>query len=166
MRRILLPLLLCLITGAPPVATASEPSAHNGQLIEVTDLQRENANSSKVLLLLVSQEHCPYCVQIKQEILAPMVVAGDFRGQLLIRELSIDPGTLIRDFEGREVTGSDLALRYDVDLTPTQLFLAPDGSELSERIIGIQTPELFYLYVKAAVEESIARLQRRQAAAR
>lgn len=132
------------------------------QLTEATDLSVEGSRArieKSPILLLISQDHCPYCVQIKQEILGPMIISGEYEGRLLIREIFIDFGSRVHDFEGKEMEGSTFAHRYGVYLTPTLLFLGPDGNELAERLVGIQTPEMFFFYVDTAVEEAIAALR-------
>ena len=60
----------------------------------------------------------------------------------------------MRDFAGRFLTGARFASRYGVYLTPTLLFLGPDGRELSRRIVGINTPELFGWYLDKAIDEA------------
>ena len=74
-----------------------------------------------------------------------MIASGEYLGRLLIREILIDsPGSSVRDFKGNTQTSRAFAIGYKIQLTPTLLFLDPDGNELAERIVGIQTPELFY----------------------
>ena len=85
-----------------------------------------------------------------------MIVSGEFHNRLLIREIYINLGGRIRDFKGEELDNSSFALGYKVYLTPTLLFLGPDGNELTERIVGIQTPEMFYFYVERAIQEAIS----------
>ncbi|MEW7982692.1 MAG: thioredoxin fold domain-containing protein, partial [gamma proteobacterium symbiont of Phacoides pectinatus] len=116
------------------------------EITKVTDLAAD-ARHGLPILLLVSQDHCPFCVQIKRDILHPMLLAGDYRGQILIRELYIDPGVSVLDFEGQRIPAIDYAHGLGVNLTPTLLFLDPRGKELAERIIGINTPEMFYFQV-------------------
>jgi thioredoxin-related protein len=130
------------------------------EIIEATNLQKDAA-SGLPMLLLVSQKHCPFCVLIKQDILAPMILAGDYRDELLIRELFIDLHTSVVDFNGTTRDSAEFAHAYGVNLTPTLLFLGPDGKELTKRIIGINTPEMFFFYVDAAIQEAIETLENR-----
>lgn len=85
-----------------------------------------------------------------------MVISGEYKDRLLIREIFIDLGTRVRDFKGKLLDSSTFVLGYKTYLTPTLLFLDADGNELTERIVGIQTPELFFFYVDRAVQEAIA----------
>ncbi|MCB1859759.1 MAG: hypothetical protein KDI63_15910 [Gammaproteobacteria bacterium] len=134
------------------------------RLEEVTNfavVARMAAAKRTPILLLVSQAHCGFCTQIKEQILGPMILSGDYDNTLLIRELFIDYGSRVRDFQENDVDSGSFALRYQVYLTPTLLFIGPDGKELTERLVGIQTPELFFFYVESAVEKAIASLRTR-----
>jgi len=128
------------------------------KLVEVTNFSVDAALSHREkipIVLLVSQAYCPFCIQIKNEILGPMILSGDYENRILIREIFIDRGSKVRDFNGQESDSNMFINRYNVDLTPTLLFLNPKGEEITERIVGIQTPELFYFYVDSAVQEAI-----------
>ena len=154
--------LLLLIAWVAAGADSELLPVRAQPVVEATDLaadRRQAEQEQKVIMLLVSQDHCPYCHQIKREIIRPMIAAGDHSADLLIRELFIDAGSSLRDFSGKDVAGVDFAHRYGVDLTPTLLFLAPDGSELTERLVGIQTPDFFYFYVEQSIERAIAALR-------
>jgi thioredoxin-related protein len=156
-------LLLLVLSGSLfQTATAdglSPPVKIPEALDLATDGKRAEAGGMPILLL-VSQEECPFCMQIKRDILHPMILSGEYEGRLLIREVFIDPGHSVKDFTGKLIEGDNFALRYGVTLTPTLLFLDPKGRELTKRIIGIQTPEMFFFYVDAAVSEAIDALHR------
>ena len=154
--------VLPLVTGAVLAGrdTGANPPAR--ELATTRDLKADAAEAARrrsPILLLVSQEECPFCWQIKREILNPMVLSGDYDDRLLMREIFIDDGFLLRDFQGREVEGGEFALRYGVSLTPTLLFLDPEGRELTEKMVGIQTPEMYFLYVDAAIGAALERLR-------
>jgi thioredoxin-related protein len=128
-------------------------------LTEVTDFSADGktAGQNKTpILLLVSQDHCPFCDQIKREILGPMLVSGEYDRKVMIREIYIDLGSRVTDFTGVTREASSFMLNYKVYLTPTLLFLDDEGRELTERMVGIQTPELYPFYVDRAVEKAIA----------
>ena len=138
------------------------PSATNEGIVEVVDLRQEAARMEAEhlpLMLLVSQRHCPYCVRIKEEILGPMVKSGEYVDRVLIRELFIDAGSRVQDFRGRQREGAAVADDYGVDLTPTLLFLDARGRELSKRLIGLYTVEMFPFYVEAALEEASRKMR-------
>jgi len=145
------------------IAGASAASEQPGEIQKTQDLAadaRLAAGGRMPILLLVSLEDCPFCLQIKRDILNPMVLSGDYEGRLVMREMFIDDGESLRDFQGKMVDGSSFALRYGVMLTPTLLFLDPQGNQLTEKMVGIQTPEMYFLYVDASIQEAVAAMRK------
>ncbi len=111
------------------------------------------------LLVVFSAEHCGYCELLEAEILRPMILSGEYDDRVVIRKVMLDEGSELRDFDGRQVETDALMVRYDISVTPTMLFLGPDGRELVPRIVGINTPELFGGRVDAAIEAAAERLR-------
>ena len=110
------------------------------------------------IVLLVSRSDCPYCARLKDEVLNPMMKSREYDDQALLGELMLDSEEPLRGFQGEYVLRDDVASGFGADLTPTLLFLAPDGSELAPRIVGINTLELFGFYVDRAIESARTRL--------
>jgi len=113
----------------------------------------------RVILLLVSQEDCPYCHLIKEDIIRPMILGEDFKDDILIRELFIDEGESIVDFQGIEREAADFAHGYGVSVTPTLLFLAADGKELEKKMVGINTVEMYWYYLSEAIGSAIRKFK-------
>ncbi len=152
-------IMLVIASSCASSGNIDSASHRQHQLVEARDLSADAALARRgkmPIMLLVSQDHCPFCDQIKREILNPMIVSGEYRDRLLIREIFIDLGTRVRDFKGSEIDSSSFTQQYQVYLTPTLLFLDSDGNELVERMVGIQTPEMFFYYVDRSVQEAIA----------
>lgn len=168
MRHLLL-LSLLLFANVQSSAGQTQDTAPPVRVVSATDLQADGRlarRERRVILLLVSQEGCNYCEQIKREIIKPMIRSGHYDSRLIIRELMIDGGAESTDFNGRLRKNHDLAFsRYQAGLTPTLLFLAPDGEELVPKMIGIQTPEMYYYYVEQSIEQAYAKLQQQTATA-
>ncbi len=126
------------------------------------DLQAAGARAGArqiPILLVVTQEHCPFCHRIKEEILRPMLISGEYEHRVMIRELLIDPGETTRDFQGRQRDAREFADDYKVWVTPTLLYLGPDGRELRPRILGINTMEMYGYYVDEGIAEALQRLR-------
>ncbi|MGB0721646.1 MAG: thioredoxin family protein [Gammaproteobacteria bacterium] len=152
-------LLICI--GLVPGTWALGDSA-DIKLPRVTDLaadaeiMRERALP---MLLMVSQTHCSYCETVKREVIRPMIISGDYDDRVLIREILIDPIDKIPDFDGIPRDPNVIAARYKAWVTPTLLFLGPDGEVLSEKILGVNTPEMYGWYVDSAIEEALDKLR-------
>ena len=110
------------------------------------------------IVLLVSRSDCSYCALLKDEVLNPMMKSLEYENQALLGELMLDSEEPLRGFEGERELRGDVASRFDADLTPTLLFLAPDGSELAPRILGVNTLELFGFYVDRAITAARIRM--------
>ncbi|WP_428603321.1 thioredoxin family protein [Sedimenticola sp.] len=129
--------------------------------ITATNLQADGEaaqRDNKAILLLVSQEHCSYCVAIKRDVIVPMIMSGNYKNNLLIRELHLDGTSTVIDFDGVERDSYHFTYNYKVSVTPTLLFLDGRGKELAEKMVGFQTPDMYYYYVDQSIQESLKRL--------
>jgi thioredoxin-related protein len=143
-------LLLMLMLLAGPLFAAD---AHS--LPSAADLKRlgDNAEQRRIpILLMVSQYHCSFCELMKLEVLHPMRLSGDYTDRVLMRELLIDTGETVINFEGHRETAESFSSRYQVQVTPTLLFLDSDGNEVAERILGINTIDYLLFYIEEAIE--------------
>ncbi len=126
------------------------------KLEEVKDFQvlaEKMLKDKLVLVLEFHAEHCAYCKQLEEEILNPMLISGDYNDLVLIKQLALDSEIPVNGFDGKVTTGVELGKKMGITVTPTLVFLNSKGEEISERIIGINTPEMFGAYVDAAIDE-------------
>ncbi len=113
----------------------------------------------RVIVLLVSQKGCAYCHRLKEAVLLPMIRGGDFADEILLGEVFMDEGEWLVDFQGRKVEGPEFARRYGVSVTPTVLFLSPEGKELAERMVGITVLDMYFYYLSQAIQEAVQKLR-------
>ncbi len=136
--------------------TAEETSAEHA-LPELINLQQDaQIAGDRFALILVSQPNCQYCELITREILQPMQLSGKYDKKLLFRKLTIfdDSKTLV-DFNGNRVDATAFARRYNSAFTPTLLFVDPnDGKVLTDKMVGINTVDLYGFYVDRAVNKA------------
>ncbi|ODB83242.1 hypothetical protein A3195_05810 [Candidatus Thiodiazotropha endoloripes] len=125
---------------------------------DLQELATEATEKKLPIVLLISQYHCGYCDRMKQEVLYPMSISGDFEQTALVRELLIDEGEMVNDFQGNRVAASDFSQRYSVFVTPTLLFLDNHGEEAAERILGINTMDYLLFYILNAAETAAKKL--------
>ena len=124
------------------------------------DLQRSDlyqlatlATQEKLpVLLIVSQHFCPFCVKIKEEIIYPMQLSGDYEDKVIMAEIFLDSSEDVLDFQGNSVKPGVIAESYKVWVTPTLLFLDHTGREIHKRMLGINTIEMYSYYL----DESLA----------
>jgi len=115
-----------------------------------SQLKQENI----VLVLEFSTKNCRFCKQLEAEILKPMLISGDYNDLVSIKQIELDSDKSVTDFDGGLISGKSLAKRMNIIVAPTLVFLNADGKEVSERIVGINTPEMFSAYVDAAIDEA------------
>lgn len=162
-RRRLLP-ALALAALWPTLRPPSAPADPIHRVPEVLDLQALGAQAAHhglPLLLEFSAAYCGYCERLEDEFLIPMRISGDYRDRVIMRKVRVDGYTDLRDFDGRPIAPGALARRYRAYLTPTLVFLDPRGHELTDKIVGFTTPELFGGYLDEAIDTSLRRVRER-----
>ncbi len=147
-RRTLLPCFAALLLAE--AAWALEPAR---------DLAADGAEAARrgvPVLLAVTRADCGYCAALKRDILEPMRLSGDAPGRVLIREVDVDSRGAVTGFDGARESGWSVANGYDALFTPTVLIVGPEGQELVERIVGLNTPEMYGWYLDRAIDQATA----------
>ncbi len=128
----------------------------------VTDLSREGAlaRERKVpILLMFSAEYCGYCMRVEEEFLKPMLISGDYTDRVIIRQLKVDSLGEVRDFDGRPIGVEALVNRYGAFVTPTIVFLDAEGRQMSQKMVGLTTPDFFGGYLDERIETALSRVR-------
>jgi thioredoxin-related protein len=136
---------------------------HSSTIEEVRDfsqLGRTLHQQRLPLVLMFSASHCGYCVRVEQEFLGPMQISGYYEGRALIRKVRIDHGNEVVDFDGQRVEASQLARRYHVTVTPTVVFLDGAGQQLTEKRVGLMTPDFYGGYLDESINTALDLLRR------
>lgn len=152
-------LLILIFIAQAPTVTYADSKVH--EIIKTTDLAQLGTDSGKTrrpILLLMSRANCTFCINLKREILNPMVLSGYYDSRIIIRELMIDSDTKILGFDGHELDASIMASKYGVSITPTMLFLGSDGTEQTERIVGMSTVDYFPFYIDQTIDKAVKKL--------
>lgn len=154
--RLLLMWLLFAMPGLLPAQTVAVEQAR-----DLATLGARAEAEQLPILLFFSAEGCHYCHLLEEEILHPMLRNGSYEGKrVLMRRVMIDDATELVDFNGTTLAVGELQGRYRVYVTPTLVFIDGSGRELAEKMVGINTPELFGGYLDEAVEQAATRLRR------
>jgi thioredoxin-related protein len=153
-------LLFALTAVLSPLGVVAVVQA--SELPQVQDLRIEakQAEQKRVpILVMFGADHCTYCKRLEADFLKPMHDGGFYNDKVLIRHVLVGDGSLI-DFDGQKVTGSELAERYGITVTPTVVFLDPKGRQLTHKMVGLTTPEYYGSYLDQAIETSLDRMRR------
>jgi thioredoxin-related protein len=111
------------------------------------------------ILLAFSTDICSYCELLEEDFLRPMLLSGDYDDRIVIRKLILDNGSNVVDFSGRQSEAIRLSEHYRVVVTPTILFVDGNGRELAERMVGINTLELFGGYLDTCIETALTSIR-------
>jgi thioredoxin-related protein len=130
--------------------------------VDATQARRDNLP----IMLVFTGVVCSYCDLLEEEFIKPMLLSGDYTGKVIIRKLVVDNGSQVTDFSGQRVASADLAHAYGVFVTPTILFINPAGDQLAERMVGINTIELFGGYLDQCIDAARLRLRNPEQGAR
>jgi thioredoxin-related protein len=138
----------------------SQSYAAQSSIIAVNNLQIDAALAKEqgmLLLVLVTLPSCSACEFVKENIVEPMIAAGDFDNVAVVRELSLQAYS-ITDFDGNNIDANDFAHRYSAEFAPSMLFLSADGDQLHKPIIGMSSRDYYGFYLEEAIAKSIKRL--------
>jgi thioredoxin-related protein len=133
-----------------------------GPLQYATDLAQDaiQARQKQVpILILFSSSYCSYCTTIREDFLKPMLKNDEYNNKVIIRVVSIDTGSDLRDFDGGMIDPDTLAHMHNVFVTPTVKLFGPNGETLVPDLVGLTTVDYYGGYLDAAIDESLAQLR-------
>lgn len=143
----------CAGLAGLPAGTAVPVSSN--LYVDATQASRDNLP----IMLVFTGIVCSYCDLLEEEFIRPMLLSGDYTDKVIIRKLVVDNGSQVTDFSGQRVATTDLAHEYGVFVTPTILFINAAGYQLAERLVGINTIELFGGYLDQCIDSALLRLR-------
>lgn len=129
-----------------------------------TDLRQDALVARQIsapIILYFSDPDCGYCRKLEKEIFLPMLRSGDYQDRVLLRKIPWLSRGLLKDFDGSEIELRAIAGRYNVQVTPTMIFVDEDGAEIAKRILGYNGPDFFWFYLDRAIDESRSALLKR-----
>lgn len=131
-------------------------NAQAAELTDATDLKQLGADNPKeVLVLMISQANCGFCVRVKEDYLKPLMKSANHPP---LRILHLDRSNQVIDFDGELRSGSIIASRLGGRFTPTLLFVDGQGNPVHEPIVGLTTPEYYGYYLDEAIADARKRL--------
>lgn len=143
--------LLILLGPRPSFAVEGEiPAAEN-----LAETGRQLRHQGIPAIVFVSRDACPYCRTLRDKVLKPMFAAGKFEKRAILLELSLDRPVPLTDFRNMQVTAKEFGESYSAEITPTLLFLNPEGREIGNRIIGISNLDLYGHYLQKSIDEAL-----------
>ena len=133
--------------------------------VQLTDLVNLKADATQAktrklpILLMFSASYCGFCSIVKEEFLKPMKLSGDYTDKVIVRVLELDSADDVIDIDGKTIDPEELARRYNVQLTPTLIFLDSSGNELVQQMVGVTTVDFYGGYLDEAIDGSLRQLR-------
>jgi len=150
--------LLAALTLAH-TAAAREPIVLDRIVDDWTPVVQYSTARHLPIVLLVTSAECGYCELLKKDVLRPMQRSGALEEQAIVREMHLDAGGKIVDFDGEKVRARLFLRRYEVFATPTLLFLDKDGRPLHEPLVGFNGRDNYLPLLTSALTQSRAALE-------
>ena len=115
----------------------------------------------KPILIFFNLRGCHYCRGALREVIVPMFRNAEWRAALEFRQVTVDDGKSLVDFDGKTIENIAFAQKRKGTFTPTVMLVDGNGALLGEPLVGIANFDFYGAYVdglvKAAIEEVRAR---------
>ena len=137
------------------LALAGLAGAADG-LVQAKDFKadaRTAAQRKVPILVIFTSPGCHYCERVKNEYLIPMHKDPAYRKRAIIREVTVGATTPLTDFDGTVTTEGAFAAGHKVYMVPTIKVLDTRGGDTGEAIVGLLTPDYYFGYLEAAIDE-------------
>ena len=127
-----------------------------------TDLATDGDEASKKqipVLMFFSMKHCPFCIEVEEDYLKPMLRNAEYNNKVIIRKIRIDGTGKVRDFTGKEYDVADFSDTYGVSMVPTLVLVDSNGKKISPSIIGIANAHYYSDELDKAIDASTQKIR-------
>ena len=131
-------------------------------LQDVTNLNHDGheAREKQIpILMFFSMKHCPYCVEVEEDYLKPILRNREYDGKVIIRKVRIDGTNSMRDFTGKERDIEEFGDDYNVSMVPTLVLVDSNGKQLTPSIRGISNSHYYSAELDTAIDISTQKLR-------
>ena len=120
---------------------------------------REASEKQIPVLMFFSMKHCPFCIEVEEDYLKPMLRNSEYDGKIIIRKIRIDGTDTVRDFAGKEHDADDFGDIYNVSMVPTVILVDSKGKKISPSIIGISNAHYYSDELDRAIDSSTLKIR-------
>lgn len=152
-----LPLIAVLSTSVLNVSVQNA-YADGIEVPLVSDLQQDGIQAMEKgipVLIEFSMHGCPFCEQVEEEVLKPMLISGQYVNKAIIRKMVLDDDNQLTDFNGQKISYDEFALRYAIDVVPTLVLMNGEGKALGLRMRGVTTIDFYGIYLDQAIDQAL-----------
>lgn len=111
------------------------------------------------ILMFFSMKHCPFCIEVEEDYLKPMLRNAEYDKKIIIRKIRIDGTAEVHDFKGKERDAGEFSEDYSVSMVPTLVLVDSKGNRLSPSIIGIANSHYYSAELDKAIEDSTQKIR-------
>jgi thioredoxin-related protein len=149
-------LVVLLTVGLPAVGAVADdlPAAR-----DFSADGQEAARQRLPVLVFFSAEGCHYCEEMASLFLRPMYKSGEYNGKVIFREVRVESGQALVDFDGKKISHEAFAHAHRIGLTPQVRFFDAQGREVAPPLVGLTTPDFFAGYLDEAINSALARVR-------
>jgi thioredoxin-related protein len=140
--------------------------AADALLPPLVDLRRDAQWVRKMdepLIVLFSLPGCPYCKEVRENYLIPLLRQPPPGHPVRIREVDITSNASLTGLEGEAMTQAQFAAHYRIRATPVVLMLDAHGVPLADPLVGGDTAGFYGAYLDNALSRSRQMLATRAA---
>lgn len=120
---------------------------------------RAAAQRKVPILVVFTSPNCHFCERVKHEYLVPMHKDPIYRKKVIIREVTVGATTPLAGFDGAPTTEGAFAAAHKVFMVPTVKVLNTLGDDTGEAIVGLLTPDYYFGYLDAAIDEGVRKVR-------
>jgi thioredoxin-related protein len=127
-----------------------------------SDLAKDGDESSEKqipVLLFFSMEHCPFCMEVEEDYLKPLLRNAEYKNKVIIRKIRIDGTNFVRDFKGEVREPNEFSEQYNVSMVPTLVMVNSTGKRIVPDIIGIRNSHYYSSELDDAIEVSTKKIR-------
>lgn len=122
--------------------------------VDLLDDAREARKKQIPILLFFSMKHCPFCIEVEEDYLKPLLRNSEYDNKIIIRKIRIDGKGSLKDFSGKEYDLEDFSDNYNVSMVPTLVLVDTQGNKIVPPIIGIRNSYYYSYDLDQAINSS------------
>lgn len=147
---------------AKDVENQNEATLPYVSIKSVADLTQDahEAKSKQIpILLFFSMEHCPYCIEVEEDYLKPLLRNSEYDGKIIIRKVRVDSTGSMSDFSGKQRDVDGFGSDYAVSMVPTVILVDSHGNKISPSIVGIKNSHYYSSELDDAINQSTLKIR-------
>ena len=131
-------------------------------LTEATNLASDGRDADKKqlpILIFFSMNHCPFCIEVEEDYLKPMLRNSEYDNKVIIRKVRVDGIADVYDFDGKDRDLEEIGDKYNVSMVPTVILVDANGKALDAPIRGIANSHFYSHELDKAIARSTQKIR-------